>query len=192
MKVKWHGDASIEIFGDLHVLEDPNPVVPVEEESDVVLLTHEHDDHFDREAYEKLGSEADLYAPGAALDKFELDGEAVEPGDKIEGEIKVLESDCWNSDESVSYFYNGVLHSGDSASFPNPKGEVGLVFSACFPVNYDDYIEEFRRLEPELVIPFHYNPGEGDEDARGLKQRLDDEGIPSRVLEAGESVEISG
>lgn len=109
----------------------------------------------------------------------------------IEGEIKVLESDCWNSDESVSYFYRGVLHSGDSASFPDPDKKVELVFTACFPDYYDDYIREFKRLEPELVVPFHYDPREGNDDAVGLKQRMDDEDIPSRVLEAGESVEIS-
>lgn len=189
--VKWHGNASIEIFGDIHILIDPNPIATPEKKADVVLLTHEHDDHFDRDAYEKFGSDADLYAPESTLEKRDLEGASVKPGDKIVGEIKVLESDCWNSEESVSYFYRGMLHSGDSASFPDPEGEVELVFSACFPDNYDDYVEEFKRLEPGLVIPFHYDPREGDEDAKGLKQRLDDEGIPSKVLEAGESVEIS-
>lgn len=130
-------------------------------------MTHEHDDHFDRETYEKFGSEADLYAPRTTLEKFELQGNAMEPGGEIERGIKVLESDCWNSEGSVSYLYRGVLHSGDSVSFPDPNDEVKVVFSACFPDNYDDYVREFKRLEPELVAPFRYDPREGEESRKG-------------------------
>ncbi|KXA94821.1 Zn-dependent hydrolase [candidate division MSBL1 archaeon SCGC-AAA259I09] len=190
IRVRWLGNASIEIFGDKHILIDLNPVVDPEKEADILLLTHEHEDHFDSDAFNEFGADANLYAPRSTLEKFDLEGNPVNPGDELEGIVKVLESDCWKSEESVSYFYRGVLHSGDSASFPDPGDRVRLLFSACFPDNYDDYVEEFKRLEPELVIPFHYDPREGDRDAKGLKQRLDEENIRSKVMEAGESLEI--
>lgn len=188
MKVRWLGNAAIEIFGEQHLLIDPNWVTPPKHEADIVLLTHEHDDHFSKKDYKAFGAEAELYAPQTALEKFEVEGTPVAPGDEI-GDIKVLESDCWGSEESVSFFFHGVLHTGDSASYPTIE-EVQVIFSACFPDYYEDYIAESKRLNPQLVIPFHYDPEEGQKDAEGLKKKLEQEGIESMVLKAGQSIEV--
>ncbi len=186
IRVRWLGNSCVEIFGDRHILIDPNAVVDWEEEPDIVLVTHEHGDHFARQDYEKF-KDAGMYAPAPTLEKLGVEGQAVSAGDSI-GEIQVLESHCWKADKSVSYFYRGVLHSGDTAQFPSPEQDIELLFSACFPDLYDDYVTEFNRLEPDMVVPFHYDPRNGAEDASGLKKRLGEEGIASRVLMAGESV----
>lgn len=188
MKVRWLGNAAVEVFGEKHILIDPNFTVEPEKEADIVLLTHEHDDHFEGENYRSSGEDAELYAPETSLKKFDVDGKAVEPGDTI-GDIKVLDCDCYGSDESVSYFFKGLLHSGDSAYFPDTEG-VKLIFTACFPDYYEDYISAFKRLEPDLVVPFHYDPKEGREDAKGLKRKMDEEGIPNKLLSPGEAIEI--
>ncbi|MEA1993323.1 MAG: MBL fold metallo-hydrolase [Euryarchaeota archaeon] len=187
MKVRWLGNACTEIFGDEHILIDPNFVKEPERKADIVLLTHEHDDHFAVEDYEAFGS-GRLFAPRTALEKFGVEGTAVEHGDKI-GEISVFKSDCWGSEESVSYLYRGILHTGDSAVFPDTE-KVKLIFSACFPNYYDVYIAGAKRLDPELVIPYHYSPAEALDDARGLKKRLEEEGIQSKILKIGGSIEI--
>lgn len=188
MKVKWLGNAALEVFGNKHILIDPNFTVEPSKKPDIVLLTHEHDDHFSPENYHKIGKEAELYAPALSLEKFDVEGKAVESGDKI-GKIKVLDSDCYASDESISYFYKGLLHAGDSAYFPEVEG-VKAIFTACFPDYYDDYIEAFKRLEPDIVVPFHYDPEEDMDDAMGLKERLDEEGISNKILEPGDQIEI--
>ncbi len=188
MKVRWLGNAAVEIFDEKHILIDPNFTVEPEKEADIVLLTHEHDDHFREKNYRSFGEEAKLYAPETSLKKFDVDGKAVEPGDKIE-KIKVLDCDCYGSDESVSYFYKGVLHSGDSAFFPDVEG-VKLIFTACFTDYYEDYISAFKRLKPELVVPFHYDPDEEIDDAEGLKKRMDQEGVPNKLLGSGGSINI--
>lgn len=188
MKVRWLGNAGIEIFGDKHIYIDPNFKVEPEREADIVLLTHEHDDHFAPDDYKRWAEDADLYAPETSLKNFDVKGKSVVPGDEI-GEIKVLNSDCWGSEESVSYFYRGLLHSGDSNIFPEAEG-VELIFTACFPDYYDDYVSAFKRLEPDLVIPFHYDPEEDMDDAEGLVSLMDEENIPNRILEHGESIEI--
>ncbi|NIQ06659.1 MAG: MBL fold metallo-hydrolase, partial [Candidatus Korarchaeota archaeon] len=77
------------------------------------------------------------------------------------------ESYCWGTEESVSYFYEGLLHAGDSAEFPEVE-DVKLVFTACFPDYYKDYVRAFRRLSPELVVPFHYDAEEDLDKAMGL------------------------
>ncbi len=191
MKVRWLGNSAIEIFGSKHILIDPNPVVPPKKKADIILITHEHDDHFSSSIYQTFGKDAEVYATKNTLDEFNLDGEPVKQGDRISRDIQVLGSDCWKSKDSVSYFYKGVLHSGDSANFPNPRTELKVIFSACFPDNYEEYIEDFKKLDPKLVVPFHYNPKEGEKDAKGLKKRLEEEKINSKIMEAGEIINTS-
>ncbi len=187
MKVRWLGNAALEIFGEKHILIDPNLTVEYEKKPDIILLTHEHDDHFDPEDYNKINEDTELYGPKTTLEKFDLKGDIVTAGDNI-GNIEVLDCDCYGSDDSVSYFYNGLLHAGDSAYFPDTKG-VNAVFTACFQDYYDDYVEAFKRLKPEIVVPFHYNPKEDMEDAEGLKKRLDEEDIPNKILKPGDHIE---
>ena len=188
MKVRWLGNACLEVFSNNQILIDPNFLVDPEIDPIIILLTHEHDDHYDPKKCAKMLSEVTLYAPKATLNKFGIEGVPVEVGDEIDG-IKVLESDCWGSEESVSYFHKGLLHAGDSAKFPDVKG-VKLVFSACFPDYYEGYVRAFKRLKPNLVIPFHYDVKKDLDEAKGLKERLDKEGINSKLIEIGESVEI--
>jgi len=188
MKIRWLGNAALEVFGDRHILIDPNFTVEPSKKPDLVLLTHEHDDHFSPDDYHKFGKQADLYAPALSLEKFDLEGTAVTPGEKIK-DIDILDCDCYGSDESVSYFYKGLLHAGDSAYFPDTEG-VKAIFTACFPDYYDDYVKAFQRLEPEIVVPFHYDKEENMDDAKGLKKRLDEEDIPNEILEPGDHIGI--
>ena len=186
MKVRWLGNSCIEIFGERHVLIDPNYIVEPEEGVEIVLVTHEHGDHFDPAKFGNLGVK-EVFAPKSTLDEYRLEGKVVKPGMDIDG-IKVFESWCWKAKESVSYFYNGVLHSGDSAKFPEVGG-VKLVFTACFPDYYEDYLKEFQRLKPGLIIPFHYSE-EKIENAKGFKEILDKNGFNCEILEIGEEIDI--
>jgi len=187
MMLRWLGNSCVEIFGERHVVIDPNYLVEPEKGVDVVLVTHEHSDHFDPEKFEKLGVK-ELVAPKATLEEYELDGTEAKPGMEVDG-IKIFKSWCWKAKESVSYFYRGLLHAGDSARFPEVEG-VKLVFTACFPDHYEDYLKEFQRMKPEIVIPFHY-PEEKIENAKGLKKLLDVNGLNCRILKIGESVEVT-
>ncbi len=189
MKVRWLGNAALEVFSEKHILIDPNLKVEPEKKPDLILLTHEHDDHFSLEDYRKYGKDAELYGPEKTLDKFDLKGNIVKVGDEIEV-VKVLDCDCYGSDDSVSYFVNGLLHAGDSAYFPEVDEKVNAIFTACFSDYYDDYLEAFERLKPDIVVPFHYDPKEDIDDAEGLKKRMDEEGIYNKMLELGDHIEI--
>lgn len=188
MKIRWLGHACLEVFSEKQLLIDPDFLVEPKSTPDLILLTHEHDDHYNRKKCVKLIGETLVYAPDTALKKFGLKGLAVKTGDKIDG-IKILESRCWGSKESVSYFYKGLLHAGDSSWFPDVKG-VNIVFSACFPDYYQDYVNAFKRLKPDMVIPFHYDVDKDMDKANGLKERLNWEGIDCKLMQIGESIEI--
>jgi len=187
MRLRWLGNSCVEIFGEKHIVIDPNYVVKPEGEIDYVLVTHEHEDHFDMEKFKQLDVKK-LVAPDFVLKQYGLEGIKAEVGKEIDG-IKILESWCWKAVESYSYFYNGVLHPGDSAKFPDAK-DVKVAFTACFPDFYEQYVEEMKRLKPKLVIPFHYSPEKKRKDAEGLKELLDKEGINCKIVEVGEEIVI--
>ena len=154
MRIRWLGNSCVEILDEKHILIDPNYLVEPYKGVEIVLVTHEHSDHFDKKKFEKLNVEK-LIAPKATLEEYELDGIEAKPGMEIEG-IRVYESWCWRAKESCSYYYNDILHAGDSAKFPDVE-DVKLVFTACFPDYYEEYLKEFKRLKPELIVPFHYS-----------------------------------
>lgn len=183
MRVKWLGNSCIEVFGSKHIVIDPNFSLPPESDVDLVLATHEHADHFDVDCYEQTG--APLIAPRTTLLEYGITGVEAKPGEEI-GDIKILESSCWKSPESVSYFTYGLLHSGDSAKFPETS-DVRVIFTACFPSNYDDYISEFQRLNPKLIVPIHFKE-EKEEDAIGLGRRVEEAGMKFRLLKVGETL----
>ena len=186
MKVRWLGNSCVEIIDEKHILIDPNYIVEPYDNVEIVLVTHEHSDHFDKEKFERLNAKK-LIAPRATLEEFNLKGIEAKPGMEID-DIKVLESWCWKSKESCSYYYKGALHAGDSAKFPDVEG-VRVVFTACFPDFYNDYLNEFKRLKPELIIPIHYSL-EKIENARGLKMLLEKEGFNCKILDIGEEIEV--
>ena len=186
MRIRWLGNSCVEIFEDKHIVIDPNYLVKPEKGIDYVLVTHEHSDHIDVEKLRELDYK-NLIAPKFVLKEFNLEGIVAEVGKEIEG-IKILESWCWKAVESVSYYYRGALHSGDSSKFPDVE-DVRVVFTACFPDFYDEYVAEMMRLKPELVIPIHYKE-EKVKNAEGLKERLEEVGIKCRILRVGETIEI--
>nr|MDO8082933.1 MBL fold metallo-hydrolase [Candidatus Freyarchaeota archaeon] len=185
MRIRWLGNSCVELLGERRFLIDPNFLVEPEDGVELVFVTHEHADHFDIQKFKKLN--AGLVAPYTVLSMYHLDGKRAEVGKEFEG-VKILESWCLKSEESVSYFYEGILHPGDSARFPEAE-DVRLVFTACFPDFYDDYVNAFMRMKPEIVVPFHFSE-QKRYIAEGLKKRLDRKRIYCRILGVGESIDI--
>lgn len=193
IKLKWLGNAALEIRGEENIIIDPNFLVDAEVKADIVLITHEHDDHINPEDLKKvMNDNTKVYAPQSVYDKFDLDGEVAAAGQIIENNIKVLDVDCYNSNASVAYFYNGVYHTADAADFPDPGDKIKIIFTACFNDYFADYIENIIKLNPEIAVPYHYNPEERQEllQAKGLSSKYSQIGCKSRVLELDEEIEI--
>jgi len=193
IKIRWLGNSALEVDGEKKIIIDPSFKVEPEMEADIVLITHEHDDHINPEQLAEISnSETKVYAPQSVYDNFDIEGEVVEAGQEIEDEIKVIDVDCYNSDESVAYFYNGLYHTADASVFPDPGAEIKLLFSACFNDHFAKYIESCIKLNPELAIPYHYDPEERQEllQAKGLSSKFEQISCNSQVLELGEEIEV--
>ena len=193
IKLKWLGNSSLQIKGEKNIIIDPNYFVEPDFKADIVLITHEHDDHIDLDKLDEISNDAtEVYAPVSVFDKFDFDGEIVESGQVIEDEIKVIDIDCYQAESSVAYFYKGVYHTGDASVYPDPGKEIEALFTACFQDHYSSYIECCIKLDPNLAIPFHYDPEERQDllNAKGLSSKLEQIGCESEVLKPGEELEI--
>ncbi len=186
MKVRWLGNACVEIVAEERVIIDPHPTVDLKGRADKIFITHEHDDHFDKDTFDRISKDAETYAPKHTLNKFDIQGKAVKPGDEF-SDIKVLDCDCWKSKESVGFYYKGILHPGDSAEFYVDE-QVLLAFSPCFESNYYDYLESVSKTEPGLVVPFHYDHIEKKDEAEGLVDLLKKEGFSCKLLSPGDEL----
>ncbi|MCC3144614.1 MBL fold metallo-hydrolase [Halanaerobium sp. Z-7514] len=193
IKLRWLGNSALEIKGEKNIIIDPNFLIDAEVKADLVLITHEHDDHIDPSDLEKvLKEETEVYAPQSVFAKFDLEGEVVEAGDIIADEIKVLEVDCYKAESSVAYFYKGIYQTADASKYPDPKEEIEVLFTACYNSDFADYIESVIKLNPNLAIPYHYDPEERQEllQAKGLSSKFEQIGCSSKIIEIGEELDI--
>ena len=191
MKVRFLGEASIEIEDDLNILLDPNYESEPELTPDVILVTHEHDDHFDMKIVDKF-PEAEIYGPQSFFDEYDVEGTVVQSGETIKDKIEVLDCDCYGSEGSVCYYYNGIYHTADSADYPKPEKEVKLMFTACFKDFFNEYLTLVKDIKPEIVIPYHFNSKDNDavQEAMELNKILREAGFDSRLLKPGDFIKF--
>jgi L-ascorbate metabolism protein UlaG (beta-lactamase superfamily) len=188
MRFRWLGEACVEIKGQHHLLIDPNYTVPPDPGIDLILVTHEHDDHF-REEAKDLG--APLWAPRSAVETFDLEATIVAPG-RRDGEIEVVPSFCYGSEESVGYLIHGdarLLHLGDS--FRSPQVTADVLFVPIFADYHNEILEAAETCGAQRVYPIHYDPQEKPELALQLVEKLEARGIEAGTLSVGEWVEVS-
>lgn len=191
MYVRWLGNSCLEVIGKRNILIDPNYKVKPESVPDILLITHEHDDHFAPESREKYPG-AKLYAPATTIHDYSLHGNEVSGGETLEKGIQVMKCDCYNSKDAVAYYLNGLLHTADASHYPEPDGEIKLLFTACYKDLYSYYIESCQKLNPKIVVPYHYNPESETEreEAEGLIEKINKKGIYARPMEIGEKILI--
>ena len=193
IKVKWLGNSALLVDSEQKIVIDPSFEMEADFEADIVLITHEHDDHINLDDLKTvITEETKIYAPQSVYDKFEIKGEVVKAGDLVEEEIKVLDVDCYNSEESVAYYYKGLYQTADASNYSDPGEEIELLFTACFNDHFSDYLEKVIKLNPKMAVPYHYDPEERQEllQAKGLSSKFEQIGCKSRVIEIGEEIEI--
>lgn len=193
IKVKWLGNSALLIENEKNIVIDPCFELETDFEADIVLITHEHDDHIDLKDLEAVtNDQTKIYAPQSVYDKFDIEGEVVEAGDVIEYGIKVLGVDCYNAEESVAYFYKGLYQTADASDYPDPGEDIELLFTACFNDHFSDYLEKVIKFNPAMAVPYHYDPEERQEllQAKGLSSKFDQIGCKSKVIEIGEELEL--
>ncbi len=199
LKISWLGHDSFKIKNGKTVIIDPFKIRSTSDKADILLISHEHFDHFSLDDIKKVVNENTTIVT-IPLVKKELSGlkvkevMAVKPGEKLKlGDVSVEVVPAYNLNkfrEPGKVFHpkedgkagfiigiNGVTvyHAGDTDAIPEMKGlkpDVALLpVSGTYVMTPEEAAQAAKMVEPKLAIPMHYGVIVGTEkDAQKFKQ----------------------
>ena len=194
--------ASIQIqYDGLEIQVDPvtDAVKPVTDYSqfpkaNIILVTHEHHDHFDREAIALLRSTTtNIYSSPAVYNMFH-NGTPLKNGDSIvyRRDIKIEAVPAYNTTEGRTQFHpkgrdNGyiltldglrIYIAGDTEDIPEMQqlGDIDVAFLPCnqpYTMTIDQLVNAAKTIRPKVLFPYHY----GDTRIMQAVMRLSGSGI---------------
>jgi L-ascorbate metabolism protein UlaG (beta-lactamase superfamily) len=199
LKISWLGHDSFKIRNGKTVIIDPFKIRPTTDKADILLISHEHFDHFSLDDIKKVVNENTTIVTIPAVKK-ELSSlkvkevRAVKPGDKLKlGEVSIEVVPAYNlnkfrepgkvfhpKEDGKAGFIIGikgvrVYHAGDTDIIPEMKGlkpDVALLpVSGTYVMTAEEAAQAVKMVEPRLAIPMHYGAIVGTEqDAQKFKQ----------------------
>ncbi len=197
----WLGHDSFRLKGEKVVYIDPWKLDASAESADLILVTHNHGDHFSADDIGRI-SRADtvVVMPQVVADKFAGKATVVSPGDKITAAgvaIEVLPAYNTNKPNHpkgaghVGYIVtlNGkrIYHAGDTDLIPEMttiKADVALLpVSGKYVMNASEAAEAAKAIKPGIAIPMHW----GDPAVVGTRADADEfkrlAVVPVEILE---------
>jgi L-ascorbate metabolism protein UlaG (beta-lactamase superfamily) len=190
-EVAWLGHAGFRInVGKAAIYIDPYRVAGDEPKADLVLITHQHYDHFSIQDLERLRKDAThVIAPPAVAERLEGNVQSVTPGE-------VVETDVYGVDVRAVPAYNTskrdgegrpfhpreagclgfeltvrgerIYHAGDTDVIPEMDWVAGadvalLPVSGVHVMTALEAAEAARRIQPTVAVPMHWGGHIGSE-----------------------------
>jgi L-ascorbate metabolism protein UlaG (beta-lactamase superfamily) len=197
----WLGHDSFRLKGEKVVYIDPWKLAAGAEKADVLLITHDHYDHFSQDDIAKI-SKADtvFVAPPTVASKLRGKPIAVKPGDKLTAAgVPIEVVPAYNPNKKfhpksaghVGYIVtlNGkrIYHAGDTDLIPEMaqiKCDIALLpVSGTYVMTATEAAEAANTLKPALAIPMHY----GDPEVVGTRRDAEEfkrlARVPVEILE---------
>jgi len=159
--------------------------------ADLILVTHEHHDHFDVQAIAAITKKSTAVVLNNSARNLLKSGQALEQGDSaiIQG-IKIKAIPAYNTTAGRDKFHpkgrdNGyvlniggrnIYLAGDTENTPE-MSQLKDIDIAFLPVNQpytmtpEQFAQAVKDFKPKIVYPYHY----GDTDLSGLPELLKDE-----------------
>ena len=166
--------------------------------ADIILVTHEHHDHYDSATIALLSKEstqlimnrrcADMYGSGTVM----VNGDRLQLAD----DISVEAVPAYNITEGHLDFHpkgrdNGyiltldglrIYLAGDTEDIPEMSGikDIDIAFLPCnqpYTMTPEQLVRASRIVKPKVLFPYHY----GQTDVSGIPTQLQNEGIDVRI-----------
>ena len=166
--------------------------------ADYIFVTHEHQDHFDREALKILtGQQTSLVTNKRCADMLGS-GKVMANGDKLQlaDDITVEAVPAYNITEGRQQYHpkgrdNGyiltidglrIYIAGDTEDIPEMASisDIDIAFLPCnqpFTMTTDQLVRAARIVKPKVLFPYHY----GQTDVSKLPSQLQGDGIDVRI-----------
>ncbi len=206
VEVELLGHASIKLqTPSKTVYIDPwSEVIEEFEKADIIVSTHDHFDHFDLEAIEKLRKEDTLLLCTKQSEDSvpeDLEYKIIETGSSVEtGGVVFKGVEAYNIDkfreENMPFHPKGfcvglvfeldglkIYYASDTDSVPEMEQlkdeDIGLAFlpiGGKYTMNQEEALEAVDMIEPERVVPMHYGVVDGTEaDPEKFKENVEKE-----------------
>lgn len=149
--------------------------------ADLLLVTHEHPDHFDKDAIEAVSKENTLFYSNGAVAELSGKSKAITAGDSFttDNNITIVATEAYNNSKGHEQFHPKgknvgfiicvddlkIFIAGDTEDIPE-LAELKDIDIAFLPVNQpftmtpEQCIHAAEMLKPRVLIPYHY--GETD------------------------------
>ncbi len=196
--IHWLGHDSFRIDGEVTIYIDPWQLPKDSPPADLILVTHEHSDHFSPDDIALIRTpRTEIVAIAAVAAQLSGRVHTVKPGDHLTVQgvaIEVLPA--YNLHKKfhprakghVGYVLtvNGqrIYHAGDTDAIPEMRGlkpDIALIpVSGTYVMDAAEAVEAVKLLQPGLAIPMHYGAIVGSEADAQRFQRLSP--TPVRVL----------
>lgn len=190
-EVEWLGHSGFRIaVGGASIYIDPYRIAADEPKADLVLITHQHYDHFSIQDLERLRKETtQVLAPPAVAERLDGNVHSLRAGDVAETEIYGVdvravpayntskrdgdgrpfhprEAGCLGYELSVRG--QRVYHAGDTDVIPEMDWVVGadvalLPVSGVHVMTALEAAEAARRIQPTVAVPMHWGGHVGSE-----------------------------
>lgn len=196
----WLGHDSFRLEGEKTVYIDPWKLAADAEKAAVILITHDHYDHFSQDDIAKISRpDTVIVCPQSVAAKLGK-GTVVQAGDKISANgIAVQVVPAYNPNKQfhpksaghVGYIVTlnnkRIYHTGDTDLIPEMaqiKCDIALLpVSGTYVMTATEAAEAANTLKPALAIPMHY----GDSDVVGTRSDAEEfkrlAKVPVEILE---------
>jgi len=166
--------------------------------ADYIFVTHEHGDHFDREAIDMLTKETSQFVTNRRCADMKGQGTVMANGDKLRlaSDISVEAVPAYNITEGRTQFHpqgrdNGyiltldglrIYIAGDTEDIPEMADirDIDIAFLPCnqpYTMTPEQLLRAARTIRPRVLFPYHF----GQTDVTSLPAQLKDEGIDVRI-----------
>jgi L-ascorbate metabolism protein UlaG (beta-lactamase superfamily) len=198
--ISWLGHDSVRLNGERVVYIDPWKLASNAEKADVILVTHEHYDHFSRDDIAKISKlDTVIVAPQTVASQMK-NVMAVKPGDLISAAGVAIEVvPAYNTNKKfhpktsahVGYIVTlggkRIYHAGDTDLIPEMvqiKADIALLpISGTYVMTAAEAAEAANTIRPALAIPIHW----GDPDVVGTRADAEEfkrlTQVPVEILE---------
>lgn len=166
--------------------------------ADYIFVTHEHGDHFDKDAIKLLSSDKTIVVANKRCGEMLGYGNVMDNGDKMdiyEG-ISVEAVPAYNTTEGHLQFHpkgrdNGyiltvdglkIYIAGDTEDIPEMSEikDIDVAFLPCnqpYTMTADQLVKAARTIKPKVLFPYHY----GQTDLSGIAEQLKEDGVEVRI-----------